>query len=130
MMNRNQKKRRAGVIGLFVLLLIISSLIQQMKYYGIAAVIGIVLMILAVIILWRYLLHHHIITITWSSMTYEPTSYKSERIFLFSLVALVAPILRLHDLTLYDGIISVAAIAVGIIGFILNERRLAEKVRN
>ncbi|OJG89226.1 hypothetical protein RV16_GL002298 [Enterococcus saccharolyticus] len=60
-------------------------------------------------------------------MPYEPTAHKSERLFLFSLVNLVAPILRFHDITTYDLIVSAIALLVGIIGYTINERRLSSK---
>lgn len=62
-------------------------------------------------------------------MTYEPNAHKSERMFLFSLVTVVAPVLRFHDLTSYDVIISVIAILVGVIGFEMNEHRLNKRVQ-
>lgn len=123
-MNSNRKKGYAGLIGLYVLLLTASSLIQQIKYYGMSAVILIAVTIVILVILWKYLLRNNIMSVTWTSMTYEPNSHKSERIFLFSLVALVSPVLSFHDTTIYDLIISAIAILVGIIGYMINERHL------
>ena len=126
-MANNKKKRYKGLIGLYVLLVIASSLIQQIKYYGLIAWILIVVTILLVIVLWSYLLRKNIVNVTWKSMTYDPQSHSSERIFLCSLVTLVSPILRFHDITSYDVILSVIALLVADIGFTLNERHLSKK---
>ena len=69
----------------------------------------------------------NIVNVTWKSMTYDPQSHRSERIFLCSLVTLVSPILRFHDITSYDVILSVIALLVAVIGFTLNERHLSKK---
>lgn len=74
-----------------------------------------------------YLLRNNIINLTWASMTYEPNTHKTERVFLFSLVTLVAPVLRSHDITTYDLIVSAIAILIGVIGFIANENHLNKK---
>ena len=126
-MNTIKKKRRLGLGGLYLLLAIVSSLIRQVKYYGITTMLMIILTFLVLVILWGSLLRHNVIRVTWTSMTYEPNLHKSERVFLFSLVTLVAPVLRLHDLTVYDLIVSVVAILVGIVGFVINEHRLNRK---
>lgn len=126
-MNNHQKKHYIGLIELYFLLLVTSSLIQQITYYGMSAVILIVLTIVLLVVLWKYLRRNHMIHITWTSMPYEPTAHKSERLFLFSLVNLVAPILRFHDITTYDLIVSAIALLVGIIGYTINERRLSSK---
>ena len=126
-MANNKKKRYIGLMGLYVLLVIASSLIQQIKYYGLIAWILIVVTILLVIVLWTYLLRKNIVNVTWKSMTYDPQSHRSERIFLCSLVTLVSPILRFHDITSYDVILSVIALLVAVIGFTLNERHLSKK---
>ncbi|EGP5364153.1 hypothetical protein D4T53_02085 [Enterococcus faecium] len=126
-MANNKKKRYIGLIGLYVLLVIASSLIQQIKYYGLIAWILIVITILLVIVLWTYLLRKNIVNVTWKSMTYDSQSHRSERIFLCSLVTLVSPILRFHDITSYDVILSVIALLVAVIGFTLNERHLSKK---
>lgn len=126
-MANNKKKRYIGLIGLYVLLVIASSLIQQIKYYGLIAWILIVITILLVIVLWTYLLRKNIVNVTWKSMTYDPQSHRSVRIFLCSLVTLVSPILRFHDITSYDVILSVIALLVAVIGFTLNERHLSKK---
>ncbi len=108
-MNTIKKKRRLGLVGLYLLLAILSSLIRQVKYYGITAVLMIILTFLVLVILWASLLRHNVIRVTWTSMT------------------LVAPVLRFHDLTVYDLIVSVVAILVGIVGFVINEHRLNRK---
>ena len=126
-MDRNKNKRRLGLLTLYLLLLTISSLIQQIKYYGFPAILLIGGAIIVLVILWMYLLRNNIISVTWASMTYEPNAHKSERVFLFSLVTLVAPILRFHDITTYDLIVSAVVISVGVIGFIANENRLNKK---
>ncbi|MBM9833316.1 hypothetical protein IAG15_19485, partial [Enterococcus faecalis] len=102
-------------------------LIRQVKYYGIPAMLMIILTFIVLVILWGALLPHNVIGVTWTSMTYEPNLHKSERAFLFSLVTLVAPVLRFHDLTVYDLIVSVVAILLGIVGFVVNEHRLNRK---
>lgn len=122
------KKRIFGLIGLYVLLVFISSFIQQVKYYGKITLIPICITLLILILLWKYLLRHKIINVTWLSMTYEPTTHKSERVFLFSLVTLVSPILRFHDITASDVLFSLLALLTGIIGFTLNERRIHKKI--
>lgn len=123
----NKKKNYLGLISLYVLLLIASSLIQQLKYYGMVAVILLVVTIVLLAVLWTYLLRTTIVHVTWKSMTYETQAHKSERIFLFSLVLLVSPILRFHDITLSDVFITAIAIIVAIVGFTSNERRLRGK---
>lgn len=123
----NENKRCIGLFGLYVLLLIISSLMRQIEYYGSSIVILIAITIVVLVVLWKYLLHKNIISLTWTSMTYELTLYKSERMFLFSIVTLVSPILRFHDITTYDCIISGIAILVSITGYIMNERHLSAK---
>jgi len=126
-MNTSKKKRRLGLVGLYLLLVTVSALIRQVKYYGITAILMIILTFLVLVILWGSLLRHNVIRVTWTSMTYEPNLHKSERAFLFSLVTLVAPILRFQDLTVYELIVSVVAILVGIVGFVINEHRLNRK---
>lgn len=123
-MNSNRKKRYVGLIGLYVLLLITSSLIRQIKYYGILAIILLVITIVMLVILWKYLLRNNVISVTWLSMTYELNPHKSERMFLFSIVTLVSPVLRFHDITINDLIISIISVLIGIIGYKLNERHL------
>ncbi|WP_270346253.1 hypothetical protein [Enterococcus thailandicus] len=120
----NNKKSTIGLVGLYLLLLIASSLLRQIKYYGMLAVILLAITIIVLIVLWSYLLRNNIVNVTWASMTYEPHSHKNERLFLFSLVTLLSPILSFHDLSLSDIIISVVAIVVAIVGFLSNERRL------
>ncbi len=126
-MNRTKKQRYAGLIALYVLLLITSSLIQQMKYDGLTAGILLLITVALLIILWKYLLRQHIISVSWTSLTYEPNPHKSERIFLFSIVTLVSPVLRFHELTSYDLIVSLIALLIAILGYQINERRLAAK---
>lgn len=129
-MDNISKKRHWGLLGLYFLLLLISSMIQQFKYFGTRIFLPIIIIFIVLIGLWKYLLSHKIIKVTWTSMTYEPNTHKSERMFLFSLVTVVAPVLRFHDLTVYDVIISVIAILVGVIGFEMNERRLNKKAQS
>lgn len=126
-MANNKNKRYAGLIGLYVLLLITSSLIQQIKYYSMLAVILIAMTIITLIILWRYLLRHRFVSVAWSSMTYESHSHRSERLFLCSLVTLVSPVLRFHEITRSDVIVTVIAFTVAIVGFIIDECRLTKK---
>lgn len=126
-MTNTKKKQAIGLIGLYVLLLITSSLIQQVKYYGMVTVILIAMTIIILIILWRYLLRHRFVSVTWGSMTYEAHTHRSERLFLCSLVTLVSPVLRFHEITRSDVIVTVIAFTVAIVGFILNERRLTKK---
>lgn len=126
-MDKNKNKRRLGLLVLYLLLLTVSSLIRQVKYYGLPAILLIAISIIVLVILWMYLLRNNIISVTWASMTYEQNAHKSERVFLFSLVTLVAPVLRFHDITTYDLIVSAVVISVGVIGFIANENRLNKK---
>ena len=76
-MNTIKKKRRLGLVGLYLLLAILSSLIRQVKYYGITAVLMIILTFLVLVILWASLLRHNVIRVTWTSMTYEPNLHKA-----------------------------------------------------
>lgn len=126
-MDKNKNKRRLGLLVLYLLLLTVSSLIRQVKYYGLPAILLIAISIIVLVILWMYLLRNNIISVTWASLTYEPNGHKSERVFLFSLVTLVAPVLRFYDITNYDLIVSGVVISVGVIGFIANENRLNKK---
>ncbi len=52
-MNTIKKKRRLGLVGLYLLLAILSSLIRQVKYYGITAVLMIILTFLVLVIYGR-----------------------------------------------------------------------------
>ena len=109
-MDNNKSKRLWGLLLLYLILITISSLVQQIKYYGALTILLIGVLVIALVILWMYLLRKNIISVTWASMTYEPNAHKSERVFLFSLVTLVAPILRFHDITTYDLIVSAVVI--------------------
>ncbi len=51
-MNTIKKKRRLGLVGLYLLLAIVSSLIRQVKYYGITAILMIILTFIVLVILW------------------------------------------------------------------------------
>lgn len=126
-MNKKINKQRFGLIGLYTLLVISAILLHQIYYYGFYAFGLMCLTIIVLTYLWTYLLNRKIITITWRSMTYEDTKSKSERIFLFSLVGLVAPILRFHNITSYDILVSIIVVIVGVSGFIINENYLVKK---
>ena len=126
-MDNNKSKRLWGLLLLYLILITISSLVQQIKYYGALTILLIGVLVIALVILWMYLLRKNIISVTWASMTYEPNAHKSERVFLFSLVSLVASILRFHDITTYDLIVSAVVILMGVIGFVANENRLNKK---
>lgn len=47
-------------------------------------------------------------------------AHKSERMFLFSIITLVSPVLRFHNITINDLIISIISVLIGIIGYKLN----------
>jgi hypothetical protein len=117
------KKRNLGLICMYILLLIISSLLQQMTYYGVYALMGILVAIVGLVILWKTLLKKKIITISWSSVSYEQGMDKSERLFLCSLVFLISPLLSFHDLSVSDIVVTGIAIMVGVMSYLLNERR-------
>lgn len=51
-MNTSKKKRRLGLVGLYLLLVTVSALIRQVKYYGITAMLMIILTFLVLVILW------------------------------------------------------------------------------
>lgn len=124
-----ENKRRLGLMGLYVLLLIISSLVQQAKYIGIPVIFLLAGLMIALVILWKNLLRKKIIRVTWASMTYESNPNKSERLFLFGLVTLMMPVLRIRELTVSDLILSLLALVIGGLGFALNERRLNSKIQ-
>lgn len=124
-----ENKRRLGLMGLYVLLLIISSLVQQAKYIGIPVIFLLAGLMIALVILWKNLLRKKIICVTWASMTYESNPNKSERLFLFGLVTLMMPVLRIRELTVSDLILSLLALVIGGLGFALNERRLNSKIQ-
>ncbi len=109
-MANHKNKRLWGLVLLYLILVTISSLLQQIKYYGVSAILLIGFLIIILVFLWMYLSRKNSISVTWASMTYEPNAHKSERVFLFSLVTLVAPILRFHDITTYDLIVSAVVI--------------------
>lgn len=124
-----ENKRRLGLTGLYVLLLITSSLVQQAKYIGIPVIFLLAGLMIALVILWKNLLRKKIIRVTWASMTYESNPNKSERLFLFGLVTLMMPVLRIRELTVSDLILSLLALVIGGLGFALNERRLNSKIQ-
>ena len=127
-MNKAKKQRTWGLIGLYICLLIISSLIQQIAYLGVIAVVLLIMVIIILVALWRHLLRNKLITVAWNDTTDAPVKHRSERLFLFSIVTLVSPILRLHHITLHDVAITAIAILIFLIGFKMNERRLNRKV--
>lgn len=124
---KNNQKRNHGLIAMYLLLLTFSSLVQQITYYGVVAVILAVITVLLLRSLWNYLLRNKIITITWATMTYGNHVSKSEQLFLCSLVTVIAPVLRFHDITAYDIGVTILTIVVALVGFLLNERYLRKK---
>ena len=116
-------QQRMGLSVLYLLLVSVAIALHQLKEHSVIAMIVILLVIMAIIVLWKFLLRKKIITITWSSMTDAPTPYRSERIFLFSLVLLLAPVLRLHELTRWDIVWSIVIVTVALVGFLQNEFR-------
>lgn len=126
-MNNEGNKRNLGLVALFALSLITACSIRQVSRYGMPAVIVFVISVVAVIFLWKYLLRKKIITLTWASTVFEPHGHKSERFFLYSLTLLAAPVLKFHNITVSNIVLSIIAVVLCFSLYAADEHLLAKK---
>lgn len=81
--------------------------------------------IILIIVFWRYLFKNKIIGISFSSTVFQQNLQKNERRFLYALVILVMPILKLRNISVSDVVLSILLILMPIFLSTLDEK--AEK---
>lgn len=123
-MDNRERKRNWGLMGLYALLLITACLFHQIKYYFLARIL-LVIAIILIIVFWRYLFKNKIIGISFSSTVFQQNLQKNERRFLYALVILVMPILKLRNISVSDVVLSILLILMPIFLSTLDEK--AEK---
>lgn len=123
-MNNRERKQNWGLMGLYALLLITACLFHQIKYYFLARIL-LVIAIILIIVFWRYLFKNKIIGISFSSTVFQQNLQKNERRFLYALVILVMPILKLRNISVSDVVLSILLILMPIFLSTLDEK--AEK---
>ena len=75
----------------------------------------------------RYLYQKRIIKISFFSTVYEKKLPKNERRFLYAIMLYGMPILKLHDITLVDIILSICVVFIAVFLYRLDENYLAKK---
>ncbi|MGX7162804.1 hypothetical protein [Enterococcus massiliensis] len=123
-MDNRERKQNWGLMGLYALLLITACLFHQIKYYFLARIL-LVIAIILIIVFWRYLFKNKIIGISFSSTVFQQNLQKNERRFLYALVILVMPILKLRNISVSDVVLSILLILMPIFLSTLDEK--AEK---
>ncbi|KAF1301132.1 MULTISPECIES: hypothetical protein [Enterococcus] len=123
-MDNRERKRNWGLMGLYALLLITACLFHQIKYYFLARIL-LVIAIILIIVFWRYLFKNKLIGISFSSTVFQQNLQKNERRFLYALVILVMPILKLRNISVSDVVLSILLILMPIFLSTLDEK--AEK---
>lgn len=78
------------------------------------------------IILWRYLKQKAIIQMNFFSFSYDSKLSKEERIFLSSLTLLIAPVLKVSNISIEDVVLSALLVVLALRFFVMNERYLLE----
>lgn len=124
---RNKKdQRRNGLIGLYSLLLLVACSLRQLKNHFSIAIIVVIVALMAAIILWRYLKQKAIIQMNFFSFSYDSKLSKEERIFLSSLTLLIAPVLKVSNISIEDVVLSALLVVLALRFFVMNERYLLE----
>lgn len=122
---RNKKdQRRNGLIGLYSLLLLVACSLRQLKNHFSIAIIVVIVALVATIILWRYLKQKAIIQMNFFSFSYDSKLSKEERIFLSSLTLLIAPVLKVSNISIEDVVLSALLVVLALRFFVMNERYL------
>lgn len=121
-----QQKNTWGLIGVYVLLFLTAILVRQAPYYRLGWLLTATIFILA-LILMRYLYQKRIIKISFFSTVYEKKLPKNERRFLYAIMLYGMPILKLHDITLVDIILSICVVFIAVFLYRLDENYLAKK---
>lgn len=123
------KKNTLGLFGLYLLLFLAVCLFHQFKYYSSAPILfGVTVMI--IVFFWGYLYQKKIISLSIFSTTLQKNLPKNERRFLYALGFLLAPVLKLRDISLEDSLLSLLFIAVPIILCLVDEKRLTNQEKS
>lgn len=125
-MKNKKDQRRNGLIGLYSLLLLVACSLRQLKNHFSIAIIVVIVALMVAIILWRYLKQKAIIQMNFFSFSYDSKLSKEERIFLSSLTLLIAPVLKVSNISIEDVVLSALLVVLALRFFVMNERYLLE----
>lgn len=117
-----KKQQNLFLILLYGLLFLDSCLLHQFFYLPVVR-IPLVLITLGIFFFWRYLNKQGILTLSFFSSLFQGNLRKNERHFLYAVPLLFMPILRFHEISVEDVVLSPLFVMISILLRILDQKQ-------
>lgn len=117
-----EKQQKWALILLYGLLFLDSCLLHQFFYLPVVR-IPMVLVTLGIFFFWRYLNKQGILTLSFFSSLFQGNLRKNERRFLYAVPLLFMPILRFHEISVEDVVLSLLFVVISILLSVLDQKQ-------
>lgn len=117
-----EKQQKWALILLYGLLFLDSCLLHQFFYLP-AVRIPLVLVTLGIFFFWRSLNKQCILTLSFFSSLFQGNLRKNERRFLYAVPLLFMPILRFHEISVEDVMLSLLFAVISILLSVLDQKQ-------